>query len=93
MARHPNIIPTEAIRFHIPRDLRMKVDLFLFSTAEKKIPYAAHQRFYSSLIRWFFDTEELDLSPYLGTPQGMVTIRGRPEAIRQLETKLKESPQ
>lgn len=92
MPRKPNVVPTSYLNVGIPSNLRVRLDAILYSEVENRVPFGAYQSFFSSLLRAFFETEELDLAPYLGTEPGANVVRGRPYVIdqlrRTLETKL-----
>lgn len=88
MPRKPNIIPSVPLSLMLPMDIRAKVDAILYSDLEQRVPHGAYQKFFLELIRGFFETKELDMSPYLGTPPGVYIIRGRPYIIDELRRKL-----
>ena len=70
------------------------VNLELYSEAEQRIPFGAHQRFFSQLIREYFERGVLDLAPFAGCEPGAFVIRGSKVAVRMLERTLKgELPQ
>lgn len=52
--RHPNIIRPIKLTTTIPEDLRLKLDLYLFSDVEGRIPKGAYQDFICARIREFF---------------------------------------
>ena len=65
-----------------------RVDLHLWSEAEQRIPNAARQRFFTSLIREFFSREGLDLAPYFNElPTGSL-IWGPPSLVAKLREAL-----
>lgn len=74
-------IPTN---LHLPESVRTKIDLLLFSELERRVPVGAYQRFFLRLLDAFFETTELDLSPYVGSLPGTHIIRGRPHVLQAL---------
>jgi hypothetical protein len=58
MPRKPNIIPSIRLGTTIPEDLRAKLDLYLFSEIEGRVPQGAYQRFICERIREFFNKLE-----------------------------------
>lgn len=88
--RHPNIIRPIKLTTTIPEDLRTKLDLFLFSHVEQRIPKGAYQEFICSRIREYFSNTSLDLSevrPVL-FPPGKGAVRGMPETLALLRNAL-----
>lgn len=82
-----NIIPTVKKLLTLPEDVVAKVDLFLFSDLEQRVPQGAYQAFYVARIKEFFDWQRLPLEPY-GFPPGFF-VAGPKEMIARLEAKLK----
>ena len=76
----------------LPGDVRARLDLALYSELEHRVPLGAYQKFFLTMIKNFFDTVELDLAPYLGTPPGLTLIRGRASVIDLIRSKLSEVP-
>lgn len=72
----------------LPTDVRARLDLLLYSDLEARVPFGAYQTFFLNLLRSFFETEELDLAPYLGTESGACIVRGRSYTIRSLRRHL-----
>ena len=88
MPRKPNIIPSSIVNVALPLPERTKLDFFLHSEVEGRVPLGAYKEFFSARIREFFDSKNLDLSPYLGTTPGTAIVRGAPEVIEMLKAKL-----
>jgi hypothetical protein len=88
MSRPPSIIPSSRINLAIPEDLRMKLDILLFSEVEGRVPKGAYQEFFSTRIREFFGWRRLSLEPF-GYPQGFF-ITGPKEMLEYIEQSLKE---
>lgn len=90
MPRRKAITPNRHIHTTVPADLGLKMDLFLFSEVEARVPQGAVQELLVRLLRQFFDEKEIDLAPFLGTLPGEAIIRGRSSTLSSLITKLKE---
>ena len=88
MARRPALVPNTPLNTRISPDLRVKMDLLLFSTLEGRVPKGAYQTFLEARIREFFELKALDLAPYTGQPQGTFIVRGQPVVIEALEATL-----
>lgn len=58
MPRPKNTVPTVFKNIALPADLAGKVDLFLWSEVEGKIPFGAQQEFFTRLVREFFQSIE-----------------------------------
>ena len=86
-----NIVPSRGLHVMIPGNIAAQMDQYLWSDLEGRIPYRAAQRFFTSLLSWFFSTQELDLSPFLGTFPGSAVIRGNEYALTELKRHLTEA--
>lgn len=58
MTGRPNIIRPVKLTTCIPEDLRAKLDLYLYSHLEGRVPKGAYQKFLCERIREFFDKLE-----------------------------------
>jgi hypothetical protein len=58
MSRPPNIQRPVAMNLHLPEDIRTRLDLFLFSTVEGRVPKGAYQAFFIERINEFFARNE-----------------------------------
>ena len=87
--RKRSIVPSVALNLALPEDWRVRVDLLLHSEFEGRVPKGAYQRFFLERLVDFFETQALDLGPYLGTLPGEASVRGRPTAVAKLETHLR----
>lgn len=77
---HP-IRPVE-LKISIPEDLAMRIELFLHSDLEGKVPYGAKAAFFSARSREFLDAARLDLAPYFpGLPPNLYVVSGSTETI------------
>jgi hypothetical protein len=66
------------------------LELYLYSEAEQRIPFAAYQRFLVDRIREFFSRGTLDIAPYFtDIPPGSY-IHGSPPVIEMLKKALEE---
>ena len=84
------IVPNKHIHTTIDAKLADRIDAFLFSELEGRIPKGAMQAFLTKQIQEFFSHKELDLSPFVGSMPNEFVVRGTPEAINALTTTLKE---
>lgn len=58
MSGKPLIVRPTTIRLSIPEDLRVKLDLFLVSPTEGRIPRGAYKEFFAERLREFFRRPE-----------------------------------
>lgn len=71
----------------LPQSVRTRLDLFLYSTLEQRVPLGAYQEFFLERIREFFESRRLDLTPF--GLQGFYVF-GPKDMIEALDKKLKE---
>lgn len=85
--RNPiNMDPGYKITTMIPMSVKAKLDLYNYSLLEQGIPAGAISRFVKERIIEFFESEALDLAPYIpGVPSGTLSIRGTKAAIEALK--------
>jgi hypothetical protein len=92
MSRPPNVVPSAPLNVHLPAPLKERLDLFLYSEAEQRIPKGAYQEFFSARIREWLELRNLDLAPWTGGAPGELLIKGKPAALSWLVDQLvKES--
>jgi hypothetical protein len=91
VSRPKNTIPTIPLTTNLPADIRSRLDMFLFSEVEGRVPAGAYQAFFCSRIREFFDTRRLDLEVF-GFPRGYF-VTGSPEMLAALTDRLKGNNQ
>lgn len=91
MTRRSNVIPSIKMSLWVPEDLRARLDLILFSDLEGKVPFGAYTTFYAEMLRARLDSVELDLSPFVGSQPGALTLRGSPQAIEKLKDLLRQN--
>ena len=84
MARPRSIEPLEYVRVRLDPQTKLKVDLWLNSDVEGRVPYGAYKGFFTLLIQRFFGEKDLDLAPFLGSEPGAYIIRGSSFALAQL---------
>lgn len=77
MPRAAATIPTEHLHLKLEARDRARVDLFLYSELEGRVPKGAHKKFFTELIEKFFSQE------YWTLPSGE-KVYGTPEAINNL---------
>ena len=81
MARPPSSIPMVRQNLTIPAEMAARIDLLLFSELEGRVPQGAYQTFFTRLLREYFESNELDLTPY--GLAGM-SVRGNPYTLAKL---------
>lgn len=86
MSRPPNIIRPRALTLKLPEDVRGRLDLYLFSEVEQRIPVGAYQSFFLSRIREFFGWKREDLARF-GFPDGYF-ISGPREMVESVIQRL-----
>ena len=87
MSRRPNLDRPTRLELKLPETLRARLDLFLFSMLEGRVPKGKYQEFFAARTREFFESRELDLAPF-GFPLGY-KVSGQKDMIDALERKLK----
>jgi hypothetical protein len=83
------ITPNRHIHTTIDAALADRIEEFLFSELEGRVPKGAMQAFLTRQIQEFFSHRELDLAPYIGSMPAEFVVRGTPESIGMLEATLK----
>lgn len=68
MSRRPNIIPSVKLTTRIPMDVMVKLDSFLYSEVEGRIPLGAYQKFFVERIQEFFAKQEESVHAEPRTP-------------------------
>lgn len=56
--RRPNVIRPIKLNISLPEDIRAKLDLYLYSEAEGRVPMGAYQRFFIERINEFFSSQQ-----------------------------------
>ena len=85
-----NAIPTIRLTTGLPEDIMDRLNLYLFSDIEGRIPKSAYMDFFSARVREFFDHEKLDLAPYTNGEPGAFIVSGPRETIEQLKQLLQK---
>lgn len=89
MPRSPAIIPNRNIHTTLPAELATRLELYLWSESEGRVPRGAMQDFLIQRIQEFFAARTIDLSPYLASLPGEVIVSGSDAAILRLVSHLK----
>lgn len=89
MPRPPAIIPNRHVHTTLPPELATRLELFLFSEAEQRVPKGAMQQFLIQRISEFFSHRSVDLSPFLRTNPGEVVVSGSDHSLSTLINHLK----
>lgn len=84
------ITPNRHIHTTINAELGKKIEDYLFSELEGRVPKGAMQAFLTRQIHEFFSHVELDLSPYVGSMPTEFVVRGNKQSISALTTLFKE---
>jgi hypothetical protein len=89
MPRKAAITPNKHLHTTIPADLAARLDLYLWSEVEGRVPQGAYQQFICVAIQKFFSERSIDIGPMIGleTP---VILTGTPEALATLTTLLEK---
>ena len=85
MANRPAIIPNSPITTALPQHVRDRLDLWLYSELEGRVPKGAYRDFFSARTTEFFESRTFDLSPFLGSASGEYTIRALPHTVEALK--------
>lgn len=91
MPRRPAITPNVRLSTTLPAEVRARLDIFLFSEVEGRVPKGAYQDFFVARAVEFFSDKPLDLAPFLGSAPGEFVVRGNLAAITALLEHLKEN--
>lgn len=89
MARLPDVIRPVKLTTTLPEDIRVKLDLHLYSDLEHRVPKGAYQRFIMDRIQEFFHNQTLNLAEYCNAPVTTINVRGSPAAISILKEMLR----
>lgn len=90
MPTQPKIDRPRKLTTSFPESIMARLDLFLFSEVEGRVPKGAYQSFFLDRIHEFFGHRRLDLAPF-GFPQGFY-VQGPRGMIDSLENHLKGLP-
>ncbi len=69
MAKPKAVTPNAHLHVTLNPELKLKLDLWLYSEVEDRIPKGAHKEFVENLIREFFEYKQTPLEPF-GFPVG-----------------------
>lgn len=91
MPRPANILRPVKLTTTFPEDIRARLDLYLYSDLERRVPQGAYQRFLTDRTREFFTQSSLDLG-LISTEAvpGRHIVRGSAETITLLSKLLSE---
>ena len=56
MSRRPNIRRPVPLHINLPEDIRAKLDLYLWSAVENRVPVGAYSKFFCERIREYFSS-------------------------------------
>lgn len=83
MPRKPDVDRPTSLLLKLPESERARLDLFLFSELEGRVPKGKYQEFFRERMVEFFDSQELSLEAY-GFPAGYF-VRGPKAMIEALK--------
>ena len=63
MSRRPNIHRPVSLHVNLPEDIRGKLDLYLYSPLENRVPVGAYSKFICERVREFFEARSPDVKP------------------------------
>lgn len=89
MPRRPAITPNVRLHTTLPPDISARLDLWLFSEAEGRVPKGAYQEFFVARTLEFFAEKTLDLAPFLGSAPGEFVVRAPVATLAALLARLK----
>lgn len=55
IGRPPNVMRPSRVEVRLPEDLRARLDLYLYSQLENRIPLGAYAKFFTERVKEFFD--------------------------------------
>lgn len=86
MPRRPNIDRPVRLELKMRESIRSRLDLWLWSEAEQRVPKGKYQEFFEGRVNAFFNNVSLDLTPF-----GMegVTVEGSKDSIAALQARLR----
>lgn len=85
MPKPKQLVPYRHIHTTIPKPLSDRLDLFLWSDLEQRVPQGAFQQFLIDRLNQFFNHRTLDIAPYVGCTPGVHLIQGPVETLRLLQ--------
>lgn len=83
------ITPNKHIHTTLDAALYDKIEGYLFSELEGRVPKGAMQAFLTRQIQEFFSHRELDLAPFVGSMPTEFVVRGTQASIEALTKALK----
>lgn len=89
MPRKAAAIPNRRVHTTLPPELATRLELFLWSESENRVPKSALQSFLVERISEFFNHRTVDLAPYLRTNPGEVIITANEYSLFKLINHLK----
>jgi len=90
MSRPPAITPNSVLNLAVPAHLRKRLDEYLMSEVEGRVPKGAYMAFFAERLREYFTHHPLDLAPYLGSVPGEHLVTGPLSTIAALQQHLEK---
>lgn len=86
MPAKPKLDRPTRLELKLPETVRTRLDLYLFSELENRVPKGKYQEFFEERVREFFALARIDLAPF-GFPQGTF-ITAPKEVVLELTRRL-----
>lgn len=91
MPRPPSLTPRSTLNLVLRNDLRIKLDILLWSAVEGRVPLGAYREFFEARLAEFFsEAATLNLAPFIPNTDPSLVVRGSPAAIERLKAFLQK---
>lgn len=84
MPRSAAITPNYHLHTTLPPELARRLQDYLWSDSEGRVPKAAYQTFFTARIQEYFSLRQVDLAPWLNTNLGECVVSGTDASIARL---------
>lgn len=91
MPRKASVTPNKHLHTTIPADLAARLELYLYSEVEGRVPQGAYQEFVCRAIRNFFATRTINIGNLLEAGDTVHSVTATPETLALLTAKLQEA--
>lgn len=89
--RPASVRRSSALEVSLDEELRTRLDIKLWSTAENRVPKGAYKAYFDRLVARDLTITSLDLAAFAGSAPGQLLIFGPPESVAAVEQLLKAS--
>ena len=86
--RPPSIRRSAPLEVALDEELRARLDIALWSTAENRVPKGAYKTYFDALVSRDLNDGKLDLAPFAGTAPGVAVVRASPATLETLKSLL-----